>query len=674
MIEKSIETLKGIGEKNLKLFQHLGISTIGDMLKFYPRFYSDRTVKPIREIGGGQIGCIRITALAPIKSMRTKSKLTVHKLYATDGNDTITITWFNQDWLAQNFDYNGWYNAYGDVSVSLYGKEMALRVLERSDKATTTNANVPVYSLTKNLSHNMVVKTIKQCIPYVSEIPENLPPYIREKYGLCGIGYAISNIHFPKNNQAAFFARNRLAFDELFYLQLGLRLLNKAKNKLKGTVFDNGTEIASDFIKKLPYQLTNAQLNTVKDIINDTKSGKLMNRLVQGDVGCGKTVVAAIALLIAAKNGGQGAMMAPTEILAKQHYSYLKDVLDVNVVLLTGNLRAKEKREALQKIKDGSYSVIVGTHALIQKDVEFNNLSLVVTDEQHRFGVEQRSALSGKGKMPHTLVMTATPIPRTLALVLYGDLDVSVINEMPPGRKEVKTYSVDENMRERINNFMIKNINEGRQVYIVCPMVNENEATELKAVTEFAKSLQNTVFSGYTVDVIHGKLKGTEKDEIMSRFVSGETNVLVSTTVIEVGVNVPNASVMVIENAERFGLSQLHQLRGRVGRGQWQSYCIMFCDGGEVAQNRMKVMTDTNDGFVIAEQDLKLRGPGEFFGTSQHGLPPLTIANLYEDLDLVKIAGDAVTDILNADSNLSNPENKIIRQDVIKMYNGNLTL
>lgn len=674
MIEKSIETLKGIGEKNLKLFQHLGISTIGDMLKFYPRFYSDRTVKPIREIGGGQIGCIRITALAPIKSMRTKSKLTVHKLYATDGNDTITITWFNQDWLAQNFDYNGWYNAYGDVSVSLYGKEMALRVLERSDKATTTNANVPVYSLTKNLSHNMVVKTIKQCIPYVSEIPENLPPYIREKYGLCGIGYAISNIHFPKNNQAAFFARNRLAFDELFYLQLGLRLLNKAKNKLKGTVFDNGTEIASDFIKKLPYQLTNAQLNTVKDIINDTKSGKLMNRLVQGDVGCGKTVVAAIALLIAAKNGGQGAMMAPTEILAKQHFSYLKDVLDVNVVLLTGNLRAKEKREALQKIKDGSYSVIVGTHALIQKDVEFNNLSLVVTDEQHRFGVEQRSALSGKGKMPHTLVMTATPIPRTLALVLYGDLDVSVINEMPPGRKEVKTYSVDENMRERINNFMIKNINEGRQVYIVCPMVNENEATELKAVTEFAKSLQNTVFSGYTVDVIHGKLKGTEKDEIMSRFVSGETNVLVSTTVIEVGVNVPNASVMVIENAERFGLSQLHQLRGRVGRGQWQSYCIMFCDGGEVAQNRMKVMTDTNDGFVIAEQDLKLRGPGEFFGTSQHGLPALSIANLYEDLDLVKKAGEAVTDILNCDSNLSNPENKIIRQDVIKMYNGNLTL
>ncbi len=677
MIEKSIETLKGIGEKNLKLFQHLGISTIGDMLKFYPRFYSDRTVKPIKDINGGQVGCIRITALAPIKTMRTKSKLTVHKLYATDGNDTITITWFNQDWLVQNFDYNSWYNAYGDVSVSLYGKEMALRVLERSDRATTTNANVPVYSLTKNLSHNMVVKTIKQCIPYVSEIPENLPPEVREKYGLCGIGYAITNIHFPKNPQSAFFARNRLAFDELFYLQLGLRLLNKAKNKLKGTVFSNGTEIAADFIKTLPYQLTNAQLNTVKDIINDTKSGKLMNRLVQGDVGCGKTVVAAIALLIAAKNGGQGAMMAPTEILAKQHYAYLKDVLapfDVNVVLLTGSLKAKEKREAQEKIKDGSYNVIVGTHALIQKDVEFKNLALVVTDEQHRFGVEQRSALAGKGGTPHTLVMTATPIPRTLALVLYGDLDVSVINEMPPGRKEVKTYSVDENMRQRINNFMIKNINEGRQVYIVCPMVNENETTELKAVTEFAKTLQNTVFSDYKVDIIHGKLKAAEKDEIMSRFVSGETNVLVSTTVVEVGVNVPNASVMVIENAERFGLSQLHQLRGRVGRGEWQSYCIMFCDGGEVAQNRMKVMTDTNDGFVIAEQDLKLRGPGEFFGTSQHGLPPLTIANLYEDLDLVKIAGDAVTDILNADSNLSKPENKIIRQDVIKMYKGNITL
>ena len=571
MIEKSIETLKGIGEKNLKLFQHLGISTVGDMLKFYPRFYSDRTVKPIKDLNGGQIGCIRITALAPIKTMRTRSKMTVHKLYATDGNDTITITWFNQDWLKTNFDYNCQYNVYGDVSVSLYGKEMALRVMERSDRATTTDANVPVYPLTKNLSHNMVVKTIKQCIPYVSEIPENLPSSIREKYGLCGIGYAIANIHFPKNQQSAFFARNRLAFDELFYLQLGLRLLNKTKDRLKGTVFNNSTEIATKFIQTLPYKLTNAQLNAVSDIINDTKNGKLMNRLVQGDVGCGKTVVAAIALLIAAKNNCQGAMMAPTEILAKQHYVYLKEVLapfGVNVVLLTGSLKAKEKNEVIKSIKDGSQNIIVGTHALIQKDVDFKNLALVVTDEQHRFGVSQRSALAGKGNTPHTLVMTATPIPRTLALVIYGDLDVSVINEMPPGRKEVKTYSVDEDMRNRINNFMKKNINEGRQVYIVCPTVNENEASELKAVTKFAKTLQNTVFCDYKVDIIHGKLKATEKDEIMSRFVSGEINVLVSTTVVEVGVNVPNASVMVIENAERFGLSQLHQLRGRVGRGE----------------------------------------------------------------------------------------------------------
>lgn len=677
MIEKSIETLKGVGEKNLKLFQHLGISTIGDMLKFYPRFYSDRTVKPISQISGGQCVCIRVKALAPIKTIRTRTKVTVHKLYATDGTDNITITWFNQDWLKTNFNYNAEYNAYGDVSLSLYGKEMALRVMERSDRATTTNANVPVYSLTKNLTHNMVVKTIKQCMPYIEEIEENLPPFLREKFGLCGIGYAISNIHFPQNDQSAIYARNRLAFDELFYLQLGLRLLSKTKNNLKGTVYNNCNEIASQFIKTLPYTLTNAQLNAISDIIKDTENGKLMNRLVQGDVGCGKTVVSAVALLLAVKNNGQGAMMAPTEILAKQHYNYLTDVFknfNINVVLLTGSLKAKEKREILQDIKNGKADVVVGTHALIQKDVEFNNLSLVVTDEQHRFGVKQRSELTKKGGMPHTLVMTATPIPRTLALVLYGDLDVSIIDEMPPGRKDVKTYSVDENMRQRINSFMIKNINEGRQIYIVCPTVTENELTDLKAVTEFAKTLQSTVFSNYKVDIIHGKLKASEKDEIMSRFASGETNVLVSTTVVEVGVNVPNASVMVIENAERFGLSQLHQLRGRVGRGQWQSYCIMFCNGGEVALNRMKVMTETNDGFVIAEKDLQLRGPGEFFGTSQHGLPPLTVANLYEDLDIVKQAGEAVTEILINDSNLSKSENRIIRQDVLRMYQGHLTL
>ncbi len=677
MIEKSIEALKGIGEKNLKLFTSLGISTIGDMLKFYPRVYSDRTVKPLNEALDGQCVCVRVKAVAPIKTIRTRTKMTVHKLYATDGTDYVTVTWFNQDWLKTNFSYSHEYNLYGDIKVTLGQKEMALRVMERSDKASLTNAIVPVYRLTKNLSHNMVVKTIKQCLPYVNEVEENLPAEIREANGLCGIGYAIKNIHLPDRPENSGYARTRLAFDELFYLQLGLRLINKRNEGLSGAVYQNARETVAQFTGSLPFTMTNAQLKTLEDIINDTTTGKLMNRLVQGDVGCGKTAVAAAAMLVAVKNNSQAAMMAPTEILAKQHYETLTGMLKqfgVNVVLLTGSLKAKEKREALSSIADGSADIIVGTHALIQKDVQFNNLTLVVTDEQHRFGVAQRGALTEKGTMPHTLVMTATPIPRTLALVLYGDLDVSVIDQLPPGRKEIKTYAVDEDMRTRINNFMIKNINEGRQVYIICPAVEESEAMDLKAVTAYANQLQQKVFSDYKVAFVHGKMKAADKDSVMEQFVAGKIDVLVSTTVIEVGVNVPNASVMVIENAERFGLSQLHQLRGRVGRGEWQSYCVMFCNGGEVAKERMKVMTKTNNGFVISEKDLQLRGPGEFFGTNQHGLPELTVANIYEDMDIVKASGEAVRKLLEQDPYLQMEQHRIIKKDVSKFFRKGLDI
>lgn len=675
MIQNSIEALKGIGDKNLKLFSSLGISTIGDMLKFYPRVYSDRTVRKLSEVGDGQVACIRVKALAPIKTIRTRTKMTVHKLYATDGTDYVTVTWFNQDWLAKNFDYKHEYNMYGDVKHAFGQKEMSLRVMERADRASLTDAIVPVYRLTKGLSHNMLVKSIKQCLPYVNEISENMPADIRESCGLCGINYAIKNIHFPDNPESTFYARKRIAFDELFYLQLGLRLINKRNESLKGIAFENGRQIVAGFTGSLPFTMTNAQLKTLEDIINDTKDGRLMNRLVQGDVGCGKTAVAAAAMLIAVKNNFQAAMMAPTEILAKQHYDTLSSMLpDVNIVLLTGGLKAKDKREALEKIANGTASIIVGTHSLIQKDVEFNSLALVVTDEQHRFGVNQRGALTEKGNMPHTLVMTATPIPRTLALVLYGDLDVSVIDELPPGRKEIKTYAVDESMRERINNFMVKNINEGRQVYIICPSVEESETMDLKAVTAYAAQLQKQVFPQYKVGFVHGKMKAADKDAVMEQFAGGELDVLVSTTVIEVGVNVPNASLMVIENAERFGLSQLHQLRGRVGRGQWQSYCVMFCNGGEIAQERMKVMTQTNNGFIISEKDLQLRGPGEFFGTNQHGLPELNVANLYEDMDIVRLAGEAVTQLLKDDPTLSDEEHRYIKSDVMKLYNGAVNL
>lgn len=671
MIEKSINTLKGIGDKNSKLFSGLGISTIGDMLKFYPRIYSDRTVKRLCDVKDGDIACVCVTAAAQIKTIRTRTGMTVHKLYATDGTDFVTITWFNQDWLKRGFSYAKKYNVFGDIKFTMSGKEMFLRVMECADSPSVTDSIVPVYRLTKGLSHQMVVRTLKQCIPYANEIPEDMPPEIRESFGLCGIGYAVKNIHFPENPNAAEYARTRLAFDELFYLQLGLRLINRQKEVLSGIKFKDDRKIAAEFASSLPFKMTGAQIKTIEDIINDTKDGKLMNRLVQGDVGCGKTAVAAAAMLIAVKNGAQAAMMAPTEILARQHYDTLCGLLSqfgVKITLLTGSLKAKEKREALSQIQNGTADIVVGTHAVIQKDVTFKNLALAVTDEQHRFGVNQRGALTEKGSAVHILVMTATPIPRTLAIVLYGDLDVSVIDEMPPGRKPVKTYAVGEDMRERINKFMIKNINEGRQIYIICPSVDESETQNLKAVTAYAAEIQRSVFKNYKVEFVHGKLKPSEKDAVMQRFISGETNVLVSTTVIEVGVNVPNASVMVIENAERFGLSQLHQLRGRVGRGQWQSYCIMFCSGGEVATERMKVMTSTNSGFVIAEKDLELRGPGEFFGTNQHGLPELKVANIYEDMALVSKAQSAVNAVLSDDPYLENEKNSGIKAHVEKLY------
>ena len=673
MINDSISTIKSIGPAREKLFNKVGVYTVEDMLKYYPRAYEDRSkLREICDLKDGETVLIKACAVTVVKNNRIRRGLSLQKLKVTDHTGIVEITWFNQDWIARGFDLEADYYFYGEVKVKNHRVEMNNPVYEKCDKAQLTNKIVPIYPLTANLTQKIVQTTVSECVKAIGEIEETIPDFLREKYTLCGIDYAVENIHFPKSAEKHGYARKRLAFEELFYLQLAMRYLRKTRKTHQGIKLED-KNFSYDFVSSLPFKLTDDQLKVIEEITGDMQGEKPMNRLVQGDVGCGKTVVAAAAMYVAVKNGFQAVMMAPTEILATQHFESLCDMFgkfNIKTVILTGSMTAKQKREAYELIKNGEVDIIVGTHAVIQKEVEFKNLALVITDEQHRFGVKQRSALAEKGQHPHILIMTATPIPRTLALILYGDLDVSSIKQLPPGRKPVDTFAVDEKMRTRINNFMLKQIAEGRQVYIVCPMVEESETMEdLKAVTEFAEKLRKTVFKNYVVGVVHGKMPAREKERIMTEFYKGNIHALVSTTVIEVGVNVPNANTMVIENAERFGLSQLHQLRGRVGRGEYQSYCIMFCDSnGEVARERMKIMTETNDGFVISEKDLQIRGPGEFFGTRQHGLPEFKIANIYEDTDILVSSGQAAEYVMKNGREMSDADRKIIKTGLSKIF------
>jgi len=672
MINDSISTIKSIGPAREKLFNKVGVYTVGDMLGYYPRAYEDRSkLTDICNVKDGENVLIKACAVTVVKNNRIRRGLSLQKLKVTDYTGTVEITWFNQDWIAKGFDIQSEYYFYGEVKIKNHRIEMTNPVYEKCEGAQLTNKIVPIYPLTANLTQKIVQSTVAECVKAIPEMPETIPDFLREKYTLCGIDYAVENIHFPKSEEKHGFARKRLAFEELFYLQLAMRYMRKARKTFEGIKLED-KNYSFEFVSSLPFKLTDDQLNVIGEISEDMAGTKPMNRLVQGDVGCGKTVVAAASMYVAVKNGYQAAMMAPTEILATQHYQSLCDMFGkfgLKTALLTGSMTAKQKRETYELIKNGEVDVVVGTHAVIQKEVEFKNLALVITDEQHRFGVKQRGALMEKGEHPHMLVMTATPIPRTLALILYGDLDVSSIKQLPPGRKPVDTFAVDEKMRTRINNFMLKQIGEGRQVYIVCPMVEESETMEdVKAVTDFAEKLQKTVFGSYVVGVVHGKMTAKEKDRIMSEFYNGNIHALVSTTVIEVGVNVPNANTMVIENAERFGLSQLHQLRGRVGRGEYQSYCIMFCDSkGEVAKERMKIMTETNDGFVISEKDLQIRGPGEFFGTRQHGLPEFKIANIYEDTDVLTASGQAAEYVMKHGREMSDADRKMIKNNMNKI-------
>ncbi|MDD6483010.1 MAG: ATP-dependent DNA helicase RecG [Clostridiales bacterium] len=665
-MDKDIRYLKGVGEKRAELFNKKGIYTVSDLLYFFPRTHEDRSeFKKIADCAPGETVCLDITVFSPVRESRIKGKRIISSMVACDDSGSVSVIWYNNKYVKNQFHTNEHYILYGKIDEGRYHKkEMINPIAERKDKQRFTGMIVPIYPLTEGLTQKLVQSAMEQAIKEYGNISEYIPDDIREKYKLAQINYAMKNIHFPESFESYTIARRRFVFEELLTLWLALSQRKASSKAAAAPVFENAAGIR-EFTNSLPFPLTGAQKRVINEICTDTKSGRAMNRLVQGDVGSGKTAVAAAAIYLAVKNGAQAAMMAPTEILAAQHKEsmdeFFKD-FGINTVLLTGSMKAAEKREALLQIADGRANVVIGTHALIEDRVEFKSLALAVTDEQHRFGVGQRAKLSAKGDGVHILIMSATPIPRTLALILYGDLDVSIIDELPPGRKPVKTYAVGEKMRKRVYGFVEKNVSEGSQVYIVCPLIEETEASDLKNAAELSQKIQQS-FPKLCVGLIHGRMKPKEKDAVMSSFAKGEIDILVSTTVIEVGVNVPNANLMVIENAERFGLSQLHQLRGRVGRGNKQASCILIAHGNsEVTKKRMETMCISNDGFYISEQDLKLRGPGDFFGTRQHGLPEMKIANLFSDTDILLDVQKAAADILTQDPRLESKKYEPIKK------------
>ncbi len=577
------------------------------------------------------------------------------------------VTWFNQPYLKDKFIIGNKYKFFGKVSLKAGRVMFNSPVFDVGEKVQNTGRIIPIYPLTYNLSQNNLRKIMEEAIKIVyGNLQETLPQYLIKQYNLEDINNATKNIHFPKEFEDFNIARNRLVFEELLSVQLALlELKNNYITEKKGIQFDKNVKM-SDVINTLPFKLTKAQLRVLEEIDENMESDKVMNRLLQGDVGSGKTVVAMCAAYKAVKSGYQAAIMAPTAILATQHLENFKKILDklnIKCELLISGITKKKKEDILNRLKNGEIDILIGTHAIIEDNVIFKNLGLVVTDEQHRFGVRQRAKIAEKGNNPDVLVMTATPIPRTLALILYGDLDISIIDELPPNRKKIETFAVNKNMTERVNNFIKKQIDEGRQAYIVCPLVEENEEMDLKSVEALYETYSKEVFPQYKVEYLHGKMKQKEKDDIMERFKNGKIDILISTTVIEVGVDVPNSNIMVVENAERFGLAQLHQLRGRVGRGEYKSYCILKYEGkGETIRKRMKVMCETNDGFVISEKDLELRGSGDFFGTMQHGLPEFKIANLFEDIEMLKKVQVVAMEILEKDPKLEKEENKPLRR------------
>lgn len=648
-MSKDIQYLKGVGEKRAAIFRKKGINTVEDLLYFFPRTHEDRTkIKQISDTETGETVCLSVTVFSPVRDTRIRRNMMISSMVVFDDSGTITVIWYNNKYVKDQFRTDEKYILYGKISERRGKKEIINPIFEKVDNQRFTGKIVPLYPLTEGLTQKVVQSVMENAINEAGRLEEYIPDHIRSKYNIAEINFAMHNIHFPDSFESYSISRRRFVFEELLILQLALFNRKRDDSQCKGAIFKN-LKAVREFTDTLPFPLTGAQKRTLNEICSDVHSGKMMNRLVQGDVGSGKTAVAAAAIYLAVKNGFQAAMMAPTEILATQHFETLEKYfkgMGIKIVLLTGSMKAKERRETLSLISSGEADIVIGTHAIIQSSVEFKKLGLVVADEQHRFGVEQRAKLSAKGDNPHILIMSATPIPRTLALILYGDLEVSVIDELPPGRMPVKTYALGDSMKPRVYAFIEKNIRNGTQVYVVCPLVEETEKSDLQNAVELSEKLKIT-FPDFEIGLIHGRMKQKDKDAVMEGFASGRIKILVSTTVIEVGVNVPNANIMVIENAERFGLSQLHQLRGRVGRGTSQAYCILFAHGNsDITKKRMETMCISNDGFYISEQDLRLRGPGDFFGTRQHGLPEMKIANLFEDGDILKQAQEAASEII----------------------------
>ena len=663
----NIQYLKGVGEKRAKILNKLGIFTVGDLLRFYPRDYMDWSkISSIAAAPFDSNCCIRAVVNHKPSGAKIRKGMTIYKTVVTDGESLMNITIFNSKYTAESLEAGKEYLFYGKVGGNFYRREMSSPMVAPVETGMRIH---PVYHQSAGINSKAIEKLVRQAYGERNDyFIDCIPQPLRDKLCLMEINKAVRELHFPTNEDTISEARRRLIFEELFIFQLGLMKLKG--NRKESTPVRISEDFTEEFVKSLPFTLTGAQTRAVRESVTQMTSNYTMNRLLQGDVGSGKTAVAAALIYTVAKNGYQSAFMAPTEILAQQHYkTCIKffENTDINVALLTGSVTAAKKREIKAQLKNGEITLIVGTHALIQNDVEFHNLGLVITDEQHRFGVKHRGALSDKGDRPHTLVMSATPIPRTLALMLYGDLDVSILDELPPGRQPIETYAIDTAKRHRAFNYVKKHLDEGRQGYIVCPLVEEGE-TELAAAQEYSENIARGFFSGYTVGLLHGKMKSKDKEEVMSRFVSGEIKLLVSTTVIEVGVDVPNSVIMVIENAERFGLSQLHQLRGRIGRGQYKSTCILITDAqNETAQRRMKVMTSTTDGFKIADEDLKMRGPGDFFGSRQHGLPEMKIAML-TDTAILNEANRFARELIIDDPYFEKEENKNLKQAIEDLF------
>ena len=670
-LNKDVKYVKTVGPNRVKLLNKLNIYTLKDLIEYYPRDYEDRSKpKNLYECIDGEEVLIEAMATGRINEMH-KGRMTISRLIVKDQTGTCYITWFNQGYLRDKFQPGRMYRFFGKISNKNGRLEMNSPVYDEIDQSKNTGKIIPIYPLTFELKQNTLRRIIENGLLEVKgQLPETLPEYILKENNLWDINNTIERIHFPVEFSDFNKARERLVFEELLTMQLALlKLKNNYEHETDGIQFSKDVHM-SNVINMLPFRLTKAQLRVLEEIDRDMESNKPMNRLLQGDVGSGKTVVAMIAAYKAVKSGYQATIMAPTAILASQHLESFKGILDelgIRTELLISNVTKKKKAEILEKLQSGEIDVLIGTHAILEENVVFKNLGLVVTDEQHRFGVKQRSTIAAKGQNPDIIAMSATPIPRTLALILYGDLDISIIDELPPNRKKIETFAVRKNMEERVNNFIKKQIAEGRQAYIVCPLVEENEDLEgLQSVVELAEKYQKETFSEYKVAYLHGKMKPKEKDEIMQRFKDGEIQILIATTVIEVGVNVPNASIMLVENAERFGLAQLHQLRGRVGRGEYQSYCILKYEGnGETIRQRMKVMCDTNDGFIISEKDLELRGSGDFFGTEQHGLPEFKIANLFEDMAVLKKVQGLALKIMGDDPLLEKEKNAKLN-DLVK--------